>query len=133
MPLSELWRKSSKGRTDVVGVLDFDAVASATPGETVPVAVALGKPVALDASQTPSVNAGDHVCKAIVPSRFDPARIYLAGGGLVGGKNGVVIAAVNFGGVPDPAFGGGGFAVSWRMMSRAACAVESPGPGSHVK
>jgi elongation factor Tu len=44
--------------TDVVGVLDFDAVASATPGETVPVAVALGRPVARDAGQTFAIREG---------------------------------------------------------------------------
>ncbi|MGH3187987.1 MAG: hypothetical protein ACRDPY_23585 [Streptosporangiaceae bacterium] len=51
--------------TDVPGVLDFggmsgsgDTVASAMPGETVQVAVALGKPVALDAGQTFAIREG---------------------------------------------------------------------------
>jgi elongation factor Tu len=51
--------------TDVSGVLDFDstggsgaAVASAMPGETVQVTVALGKPVALDAGQTFAIREG---------------------------------------------------------------------------
>ena len=54
--------------TDVSGVLDFGprlddsgsgaAAASATPGETVQVTVALGKPVALDAGQTFAIREG---------------------------------------------------------------------------
>ena len=52
--------------TDVSGVLDFGstggsgaaAVASAMPGETVQVTVALGKPVALDAGQTFAIREG---------------------------------------------------------------------------
>ena len=51
--------------TDVSGVLDLDgtggsgaAVASAMPGETVQVTVALGKPVALDAGQTFAIREG---------------------------------------------------------------------------
>jgi elongation factor Tu len=44
--------------TDVVGVLDLDEEASARPGETVQVAVELGKPVALDAGQTFAIREG---------------------------------------------------------------------------
>ena len=52
--------------TDVSGVLDLggissgmaDAVASAMPGQTVQVTVALGKPVALDAGQTFAIREG---------------------------------------------------------------------------
>ena len=53
--------------TDVSGVLDFGgvsgsggaaAVASAMPGQTVQVTVALGKPVALDAGQTFAIREG---------------------------------------------------------------------------
>ncbi len=50
--------------TDVSGELDFggsgggDAVASARPGETVQVSVALGQPVALDAGQTFAIREG---------------------------------------------------------------------------
>jgi len=50
--------------TDVSGVLDLgdagagDTAASATPGETVPVTVVLGKPVALDAGQTFAIREG---------------------------------------------------------------------------
>jgi elongation factor Tu len=53
--------------TDVSGVLDFGdtggsdgpaALASALPGETVQVTVALGKPVALDAGQTFAIREG---------------------------------------------------------------------------
>jgi elongation factor Tu len=53
--------------TDVSGVLDFDdtsdsagpaAPASALPGETVQVTVALGKPVALDTGQTFAIREG---------------------------------------------------------------------------
>jgi elongation factor Tu len=50
--------------TDVSGELDFggsgsgDAVASARPGQTVQVTVALGQPVALDAGQTFAIREG---------------------------------------------------------------------------
>jgi elongation factor Tu len=52
--------------TDVSGVLDLGGmsgsggavVASALPGETVQVTVALGKPVALDAGQTFAIREG---------------------------------------------------------------------------
>ncbi len=53
--------------TDVSGVLDFGdtggsggpaALASALPGETVQVTVALGKPVALDTGQTFAIREG---------------------------------------------------------------------------
>jgi elongation factor Tu len=45
--------------TDVSGVLDLAAAtAEAAPGETVQVAVALGKPVALDAGQTFAIREG---------------------------------------------------------------------------
>jgi elongation factor Tu len=44
--------------TDVSGVLDFGSVTPASPGETVPVTVALGKPVALAAGQTFAVREG---------------------------------------------------------------------------
>ena len=52
--------------TDVSGVLDLGStggsgaapVASAMPGETVQVTIALGKPVALDAGQTFAIREG---------------------------------------------------------------------------
>jgi hypothetical protein len=77
---------------------------------SVPLAGGTGQGVALDASEAPTPNAGDHACSAIAPSRFTASRIYLAGGGLVGGKNGVVVAAVNASGSPDPSFSGDGYA-----------------------
>jgi elongation factor Tu len=47
--------------TDVSGVLDLgsaDGATEAAPGETVPITVALGKPVALDAGQTFAIREG---------------------------------------------------------------------------
>jgi len=44
--------------TDVPGELDLADAASAMPGQTVQVTVALGKPVALDAGQTFAIREG---------------------------------------------------------------------------
>jgi elongation factor Tu len=44
--------------TDVSGVLDLGGTASARPGQTVQVTVALGKPVALDVGQTFAIREG---------------------------------------------------------------------------
>jgi elongation factor Tu len=66
--------------TDVSGVLDLDgtggsgpaAVASAMPGETVQVTVALGKPVALDVGQTFAIREGGRTVGAgTVTALFD--------------------------------------------------------------
>jgi elongation factor Tu len=66
--------------TDVSGVLDLDgivgsgraAVASAVPGETVQVTVALGKPVALDVGQTFAIREGGRTVGAgTVTALFD--------------------------------------------------------------
>lgn len=61
------------------------------------------------ASESSTPNAGDHVCTSVRRSRFFAGRIYLGGGGRVAGKNGVVVAAVNSSGIPDPGFSGDGF------------------------
>jgi elongation factor Tu len=44
--------------TDVSGLLDLGGATEAAPGQTVPITVALGKPVALDAGQTFAIREG---------------------------------------------------------------------------